>query len=134
MEVNAATGDKSFRRMLWRQDVNSGKRVFRFNGLQISRAADRRADFRIFLVGWICGLGDMPLYKVKIESTVVVYSDEKSDAEMTAKLHTSDMDQTEFAAYLDGEIRTLDELPPDWDGECVPYGHDGNTRLKDLVT
>lgn len=32
------------------------------------------------------------------------------------------------------EIKSLKELPPGWDGMCIPYGAgDGNTRLEDLL-
>ncbi|MFU2053312.1 hypothetical protein [Bordetella hinzii] len=35
--------------------------------------------------------------------------------------------------YVSKTILTAKDLPEGWDPMCLPYGGDGNTRLKDLL-
>ena len=41
--------------------------------------------------------------------------------------------QVEFQ-FHSGEVVRVDQLEHGWDGECIPYGGDGNTRLGALLT
>lgn len=37
------------------------------------------------------------------------------------------------AVQVTGDVTSLKHLRDGWDGECIPYGGDGNTRLKELL-
>lgn len=31
------------------------------------------------------------------------------------------------------EVNSFGDLPPRWDGRCIPYGGDGNTRIAEIL-
>lgn len=58
------------------------------------------------------------------------------DAEAVADKVRSDIfrDCGEPVTLAVDRIRSLKDLQPlGWDGECLPYGGDGNTRLRELL-
>jgi len=73
----------------------------------------------------------MPIYRVQVESEIVVIADTTEEAMKIAENSIREIDRCEFDTGLP---RKIDEnnLPAGWDGDCIPYGGDGNTRLKDL--
>ena len=74
----------------------------------------------------------MPLFEVELKTTVVVFAEDEADAYQAAQEDMQEIKRdTEFdidvIKALDGEV-----LPSGWDGMCIPYGGDGNARIKDL--
>ncbi len=77
----------------------------------------------------------MPIFNViaSMQTTMVVVAHDKDHAwevaqEYAAQAFDDEVPQT----YITGEVFSLRHLHSGWDGECVPYGGDGNTRLGDL--
>lgn len=76
----------------------------------------------------------MKIFAVKITTTAMVVAENEEEAAEIAV-------EEEHSIFTDG---TCDHEPPEvvaseaelakhgWDGECIPYGGDGNTRLKNL--
>lgn len=76
-------------------------------------------------------------YFVELRITAVVMAtslvDAMAIAEDEAREICSDGELTaEDAAELNS-LEQLKRLDPEWDGMCIPYNWDGNTRLKDLL-
>lgn len=81
----------------------------------------------------------MPLYRALITMTthVVVIADDEEQARFVAK----DNAKQAFSDDLDcppevsvfGEVTNVTQLRDGWDGACVPYGGDGNTRIGELL-
>ena len=80
----------------------------------------------------------MPIYNVQVvfRTTMVVEAEDEDDAEYVASrnalndLHENGVDPS---VSVRGEITRISQLRDGWDGACVPYGGDGNTRLSDLL-
>lgn len=80
----------------------------------------------------------MKLYnvRVQIEHIIVVCAKDKDDAIEVAIDHWESSlsdSSTEPNIQVSGEIKTVIDLKDDWDDECLPYGGDGNTRIRDLL-
>ncbi|SCU75565.1 hypothetical protein CNECB9_2370139 [Cupriavidus necator] len=76
----------------------------------------------------------MKLFTVEISVTAVVMAESEMEAYSVAISELSDiMRDSEPDIDVHGEIKALDRLPADWDPMCLPYGGDGETRLKDLL-
>jgi hypothetical protein len=75
------------------------------------------------------------LYEVEITTIAVIAADDESHAQQIAESEARQIfsDDLSPRIKLDGEVKSLDRLQQGWDGECIPYGGDGNTRLKDLL-
>lgn len=75
----------------------------------------------------------MPLYAVELTYHAVVHADSEIEAMQFAEEHARDI-------VFDGEpdcgwsniVRSADGLPQGWDDQCVPYGGDGETSIRDL--
>jgi hypothetical protein len=82
---------------------------------------------------------EMPIFNVTatMETTLVVIADDENHAWEVAQEHTrrafDDADEPALTSVI-GEVRNEEHLRNGWDGNCVPYGGDGNTRLKELLT
>ncbi|MEN4917540.1 hypothetical protein ABE485_02625 [Achromobacter spanius] len=80
----------------------------------------------------------MPLYRVNtlLDLDMVVEADNEDEAWDVAredwKEAASDC-RKDVQIYVVGEIKLTDKLPPGWDKDCIPYGGDGNTRIRDLL-
>ena len=78
----------------------------------------------------------MKPYILDLMTTVVVMADTPEHAAIVANdLRREIAMDSEFE--VDGTPRELISvcgLRGGWDGDCVPYGGDGNTRLKELLT
>jgi hypothetical protein len=81
-------------------------------------------------------------YAVELKTIAIIQIDgdteDASDAEFRADEMQSDIlrDARDNSMEVNciGAVKTLAELKEHgWDGECLPYGGDGNTRLKDLL-
>jgi len=80
----------------------------------------------------------MALYRVNtlLDLDMVVEADNEDDAWNVArqdwKEAASDT-RTSVQIHVVGEIKLTDKLPPGWGKDCIPYGGDGNTRIRDLL-
>lgn len=81
----------------------------------------------------------MTIYNVDIifEKTIVVVANDEDEAEEIAREEAlnalyEDMDGP-TSVDVRGEVRTKRDLRDGWDEVCVPYGLDGNTRLRDIL-
>jgi hypothetical protein len=80
-------------------------------------------------------------YAVEVRTIAIVQVEDNEnyiDAEMVAEGEVSDIISDAKYNSIDfdslGEIKTLKDLVPHgWDGKCLPYNGDGNTRLEDLL-
>lgn len=74
------------------------------------------------------------LFIVEISTTTIVARNDWADARRNASSHMYDI-IGDCVPEIDvaGEVKGLDRLPEGWDPMCLPYGGDGETRLKDLL-
>lgn len=74
------------------------------------------------------------LFIVEISTTAIVAGKDWAEAHRNASSRLYDI-IGDCGPEIDvaGEIKGLDRLPDGWDPMCLPYGGDGNTRLKDLL-
>lgn len=73
------------------------------------------------------------LFRASFEVEVVVSGEDVDDAYgvFQDELREILADQREF--HIEPVLDQIDdekELPSGWDGECIPYGREGNTRIK----
>lgn len=76
----------------------------------------------------------MPLYRVNVETTVVVFGEDEDDAYNNIKDDIQEIDRGEFTVMVGRKVKKLEDLPNDWDGECLPYGGDGSSRIKSILS
>jgi hypothetical protein len=71
----------------------------------------------------------MPLYKVTIEHTLMMYAENELDAQLNAEDAAREAVREDFGinVVVEGEVTKLTELPTDWVDSC-PYGEGGNQR------
>ena len=76
----------------------------------------------------------MKLFTVEMSVMAVVMAKSEMEAFTIAHGHRRDIwDEGDPDIDVHGEIKGLDRLPEGWDPMCLPYGGDGETRLKDLL-
>ena len=74
------------------------------------------------------------LYTVTLTTIAIVQADNESEAYNVARDNLS-----EITSEIDTDItvgwKFTNEIafPASWDEDCIPYGGDGNTRIKDLI-
>ncbi len=73
----------------------------------------------------------MAIYGVDISALVFVEADDELHAMDIAKNSIGEID--EFDIDYGCKTNRLRELAGGWTGDCIPYGGDGNTRLKDIL-
>ena len=78
----------------------------------------------------------MKAYMVEITTHAVVMADDEAHAYDVAENYKRDAfhDDPNPRIGIWGEVVRVDQLKHGWDGECIPYGGDGNTRLGALLT
>lgn len=81
----------------------------------------------------------MPIYNVIAirETLMVVVADDEDHAWQVAQNHAKeafDDANAPYQTHVTGEVRKVEHLRSEWNGDCVPYGSDENTRLRDLLT
>ena len=72
------------------------------------------------------------LYEVELKTHIVVAATSKEDALQKSNSTVMQRDVIRDSALevdVQREITQLAKLPYGWDGECIPYGGDGNTRI-----
>lgn len=73
-------------------------------------------------------------YKLTMKTVVVVMANNARHAEMVARENSHEIVRDgELESGLASPVNSLADLTDSWDGECIPYGWDGNTRLKELL-
>lgn len=75
----------------------------------------------------------MPIYEFTIYQTLVVESENEESGRKAVEGVIEDLDWRDYGIELLSEITTQEGFPDGWDGNCLPYGGDGETRLKDLL-
>jgi len=79
----------------------------------------------------------MKIFKVTIEIQTVVEAESATDAEHKVSMsHVVDWsDESQHLVATAQQVSSLSELPNNcgWDGECLPWGGDGKTRLKEVL-
>ena len=78
----------------------------------------------------------MKPYAVEVSFTMIVMAEDENEAYTVAFdeaddawRDTSDKDHTVL-----GPVRSEDDLKRHgWDGQCIPYGGDGETRISDIL-
>jgi hypothetical protein len=77
----------------------------------------------------------MKPYMVEIRTYGVVMAEDESHARSVANNYKRDIfnDDWNPSIDVDGEVVSVGELGHGWDGECLPYGGDGSTKLADLL-
>ena len=78
----------------------------------------------------------MKAYMVEITTHAVVMADDEAHAYVVAERYKRDAfhDDQNPRIEIEGEVAHVEQLDHGWDGECIPYGGDGNTRLSALLT
>ena len=76
----------------------------------------------------------MKPYTVELTVTAVVMASNEMEAHTAAIDYAREIwNDVDPDIDVHGEIKALDRLPESWDSDCLPYGGDGETRLKDLL-
>ncbi|QHS09033.1 hypothetical protein [Sinimarinibacterium sp. NLF-5-8] len=78
----------------------------------------------------------MKAYMVEITTYAVVMAEDEGHAERVATDYRHDAlgDDWNPRIEVEREVTRLEDLDHGWDGQCIPYGGDGNTRLSALLT
>lgn len=74
-------------------------------------------------------------YMAKITTYGVVMAEDEAHAHQVADSYMREIfsDDGNPRIEIDGEVVKVEDLANGWDGECIPYGGDGNTRLGELL-
>lgn len=78
----------------------------------------------------------MKPYAVEISFTMIVMADDESDAFHCARENASEAWGDTYDPSFDvcGQVKAEADLKRHkWDGQCIPYGGDGDTRLSDIL-
>jgi len=74
------------------------------------------------------------LYRVTVEFEMVVEARDQDHAWSLATTHApSAIPDCAPDVRVGSEIMSVSDLPEHWDGMCLPYGGDGNQRIKDII-
>ena len=78
----------------------------------------------------------MKTYLVEITTYAVVVAEDEDHAKQVATNYKHDVlgDDRNPQVEVEREVTRLEDLEHGWDGECIPYGGDGNTRLNAILT
>ena len=75
------------------------------------------------------------IFEVRIAMYAVVAADNENHAYEVARRNASSILSDDGAPYIDviSEAKTLQDLAHGWNGDCLPYGGDGETTLSKLL-
>ena len=81
----------------------------------------------------------MKLYTVTAEITYVIAVEGDTDPWFIAEDAWSEVkyetDESQIDFTVGREIKSVEDLPSDWDIMCIPFGDgDGNTRIGDMIS
>jgi hypothetical protein len=75
-------------------------------------------------------------FAVEVSFTMIVMAEDEGDAYQCARENASEAWGDTYDPQFDvcEQMKTEDDLKRHkWDGQCIPYGGDGNTRLSDIL-
>ena len=77
----------------------------------------------------------MKPYMIEITTYGVVMADDEAHARQVADSYKREIfgDDWNPRIEVDGAVVKVEDLAHGWDGECIPYGGDGNTKLAELL-
>lgn len=81
----------------------------------------------------------MPLYSLELTMTthVVVVADDEAHAYDVAEQHAKRAFDDDYSVTprisLNAEVHNASNLKHGWDGDCLPYGGDGKTKISALL-
>lgn len=81
----------------------------------------------------------MPLYSLELTMTThaVVVADDEDHAYDVAEENAKRAFDDDYSATprisINAEVSNASNLKHGWDGDCVPYGGDGNTKISKLL-
>ncbi|MDX9893874.1 MAG: hypothetical protein RBS34_00410 [Desulfofustis sp.] len=75
----------------------------------------------------------MPIFEITVKQTILVAADDIFYAEQAAQDSIPELDWQNYRVEGGREVLTQEEVGDGWCLECLPYGGDGKTRLKDLL-
>ena len=80
----------------------------------------------------------MPIYSLELTMTthVVVVADDEAHAYDVAEQNAKRAFDDDIATpriSLNAEVRNASNLKHGWDGDCLPYGGDGKTKISALL-
>lgn len=77
----------------------------------------------------------MSLFEVEFTVRAVVQADDSTHAFQVAMENSSDIfrDDPQDDFDVGRKILEASHLPSGWNVECVPYGGDGNTRIREIL-
>lgn len=76
------------------------------------------------------------MYAVELTYNAMVIADSPEEAVQKARHAARDIvnDSPDCDPRVLAEISAADQLSRyGWDDRCIPYGHDGNTRIKEIL-
>ncbi len=75
------------------------------------------------------------IFEVRIALYAVVAAEDESHAREVARRNASSILGDDGDPYIDvlREAKTIQDLGHGWNGECLPYGGDGQTTLSKLL-
>lgn len=78
----------------------------------------------------------MGLFVIESVVVTVVQADDEDHAFQLAKEACKEAaNDTGFKhTHVDREVKQISDLPAGWDGMCLPYAGDGNTRIAQILT
>ena len=75
----------------------------------------------------------MKLFQVDLYKSVIAAAEDEGSAYDAVQDEMTDIKlETEFTFDVLCEVKDGTKLPDGWSKECIPYGGDGNTRIKDF--
>ena len=80
----------------------------------------------------------MAIYNVRVQldMVMVVEAEDDDQAKQIGRENWSEAvidADVRPTVQVTGDVTSLRHLRDGWNGECIPYGGDGNTRLKELL-
>ncbi|MCS4234435.1 hypothetical protein [Stenotrophomonas sp. BIGb0135] len=76
----------------------------------------------------------MKMWNVEVSHVAVVLADNEIEAAEVARRFTREIvsDSDEAHCVVTHEVKAISDFRDGWDGACLPYGGDGNTRINEL--
>lgn len=88
-------------------------------------------------VGEVCARCTTPrLWVVTVSFEFVVLASDRDHAHEVAAEHVSDdLDNTVFRDVVEHvcPLRSLGDLPPQWDGDCIPWGSEDDKTCAEVL-
>lgn len=122
-----------------RTRIGSGATWPPTNALLTHELWDRLSAVPARTPGWAAGASTrrehMKPYMVEITTYGVVMAENEAHAHQVADSYKREIfgDDWNPRIEVDGAVVKVEDLAHGWDGECIPYGGDGNTKLADLL-